>query len=475
LHENLIADINNGIAQKGGSSLFLFAPHRGYSLKSKEEVSMPISLTPWLIPEERLNVIEELISYRLIKWDNSRKLKLKSGGTTDIYINLRDARNTPGANIYIAQVFSNAIFRLNPDRFIEVPDAVTPFSSVISTLVDIPYLTVRKEAKEGRVADAKISGECFPGEKVCIYDDVITNGQSKLGPYQECLARDLKILPLVVLVDRQQGWKKRFVELGINMDIWPGMTLHDVRRHLIENGYMERCDPDLEEKNPMIIGLDKLGWEEHLPLIDKVRTTGCILKVNDLLWNEGIKNLIPDLQVYGRVMADIKGHDISNTLANISSHFIPFPPWAVTVHGSGGKEMIEAVVKKFEGTPTKVLVVTLLTSIDPRTCEEIYVRQSIEQVRTLARIAKRAGAHGFVCSVEETEELRKIYPEKLIVNPAIRSAGKSVVGDDQSRKGTPEGAIALGADHIVMGRQITQAEDPSAEVMRVLKQELNVI
>jgi orotidine-5'-phosphate decarboxylase len=436
---------------------------------------MPVALNPWLIPEEQRQVIERLVHYGLIEWDNTRKLKLKSGGTTDIYVNLRNARNIPRASAYVARVFANAIFRLNPDRFIEIPDAVTPFSSRISELVNIPYLTVRKEAKAGRVTDAKFVGECFPGESVGIYDDVITNGASKLGPYQECLARDLKILPLVVLVDRQQGWKKKFVELGINMDIWPGMTLHDVRRFLVENGFMNRCDPDLEEKNPMIIGLDKLGWEEHLPLIDRIRTSGCILKANDLLLNEGIKNLIPNLQVYGRVMADIKGHDIKNTLKNISQHFLPFPPWAVTVHGSGGKEMIEAVVKIFKGTPTKVLVVTLLTSIDPRTCEEIYVRQSFEQVRYLARIGHRAGAHGFVCSVEENEELRKIYPEKLIVNPAIRSAGKSVAGDDQARKGTPEGAIALGANYVVMGRQITQAEDPAAEVMRVLKEELNVI
>ena len=435
---------------------------------------MPVSLAPWLIPEEQQTVIERLIHYGLIDWDNNRNFNLKSGGTTDIYVNLRNVRNNPKDVAFISRVFANPLFRLNPDRFVEVPDAVTPYSSRIAEYLNIPYLTVRKEAKAGRVSDAKIIVQCKKGDRVCIYDDVITDGASKVGPYQECLARDLKILPLVVLVDRQQGWKKKFVELGINMDIWPGMTLHDIRRFLIENGYMERCDEVLEANNPMIIGLDKAGWEDHLPLIDRVRTTGCILKVNDLLWNEGIKNLIPNLQVYGRVMADIKGHDIPNTLKNISSHFLSYPPWAVTVHGSGGKEMIEAVVKAFKGTPTKVLVVTLLTSIDPRTCEEIYARQSLDEVRALARIAKRAGAHGFVCSVEETEDLRKAYPEMLIVNPAIRSADKSVAGDDQSRKGTPEGAIALGANHIVMGRQVTQSENPAAEVLRVLKEELRV-
>jgi len=436
---------------------------------------VPISLFPWLTPEERFEILEQLILYRLIKWDNQRNLPLKKGGTTDVYINLRNARNIPKASAYVALIFANPVFRLNPDRFVEVPDSITGFSSRISELTNVPYLTVRGEVKEGRVTDAKFIGECYPGERVCIYDDVITDGASKLAPYRECLRRDLKLLPLVVLVDRQQGWKQKFIELGINMDIWPGMTLHDVRRHLIENSYMKRCDPDIEEKNPMIIGLDGKSWEKHLPLIDELRTVGCILKANDLAFNEGIKNLIPNLQVYGRVMYDLKGHDIPNTLANISSHLLPHPPWAVTVHGTGGKEMIEAAVKKLADVPTKVLVVTLLTSIDQKTCEEIYVRQPIEQVHALARIADRAGAHGLVCAVSETAELKKKYPHMIIINPGIRSPGTEIVGDDQARKDTPRGAIKNGADYVVMGRQITRAKDPATEVMRVLKEELEVI
>ena len=436
---------------------------------------MPISLFPWLTPHERLEVLERLIDFNLIKWDNSRKLKLKSGRMTDIYINLRNARNTPRASAFVARVFANAIFRLNPDRLIEVPDAITPFTSRISEFTNVPYITARGEAKEGRMTDAKFVGEFRAGDLACIYDDVITDGASKVVPYRECLRRDLRLTPLVVLVDRQQGWKEKFVELGINMDIWPGMTLHDVRRHLIENGYMQRCDPDIEEKNPIIIGLDGKSWEEHLPLIDELRTVGCILKANDLAFNEGIKNLFPNLGVYGRIMYDLNGHDIPNTLKNISNHLLPYPPWAVTVHGSGGKEMIEAIVKKLADVPTKVLVVTVLTSIDPKTCEEIYVRQPIDQVRTLARIAYRAGAHGFVCAVSETEELKKAYPQMLVINPAIRSAGIEIAGDDQARMSTPRGAKDNGADHVVMGRQITGAADPAAEVRRVLKEELEVI
>lgn len=432
---------------------------------------MPFSMESWLTSWERFKIIERLISYQLIKWDNARGLKLKSGGTTDIYVNLRNARSVPKSSAYVARAFANAIFRLNPDRFIEIPDSVTPFSSRIFELTGVPYLTVRSEAKESRVSDAKIIGDHKPGERVCIYDDVITDGESKRGPYQACLARDLEILPLVVLVDRQQGWKKKFAELGINMNVWPGMTLHDIRRHLVENGYMQRCDPDVEEKNPLIIALDGKSWEDVLPMVDVLRTSGCILKVNDLLLFEGIKSLIPDLQVYGRVMADLKCHDIKNTVENITKHLLHNPPWGVTVHASGHKDMIQAAVNTLKDTPTKVLGVTVLTSFDPYTCEEIYTRRPMEQVLTLARIAYRAGAHGLVCSPKEVGELRRLYPQMTLVTPGVRSPGVDV--GDQKRVDTPKNAKENGADYLVMGRQIVvEAPDPVAEVNRVLTEEL---
>ncbi len=221
------------------------------------------------------------------------------------------------------------------------------------------------------------------------------------------------------------------------------------------------------------MALDAKDWEDILPLVDPLRTSGCIFKVNDLLLAKGSDWLLPNLSVYGRVMADVKGHDIPHTLENISRVLRKCPPWGVTIHASGGAEMIAKAVKIFEGTSTKILAVTVLTSIDPNTCEEIYHRQPIEQVRTLGEIARKAGAHGLVCSPEETAELRAKYPDATIVNPGIRSEGQDA--GDQKRISTPAGAIASGASNLVMGRQILGAPDPVAEVMRVLRDELNVI
>lgn len=429
----------------------------------------------WLAPEEQKNVIQHMIEWELIKWDNDRSLPLKSGGTTDIYIALRDARNSPKAILALAKWYANPLFRLNLDRFIEVPDSVSCFAGPLLIMLNMPYLTIRESPKEGRVSKAKVIGNSQRGESGVIIDDVITDGASKIPVIQECLSLGLNLGPLVVLVDRQQGWQENFKKHDINLDVWPGMTLHDVRKYLITHNIMQRCDPALEAVNPLIVALDGMDWETALSIMDPLRTTGCIFKVNDLLLNTGIANLIPDLQVYGRVMADLKIHDISNTATNIVKHLLENPPWAVTVHASGGEAMVKAVVDTLKNTDTKVLAVTVLTSIDEKTGVEVYNRLPAEEVKILATIAKRAGAHGLVCSPEEVKELREAYPEMLLVTPGIRSAKVDIDKDDQKRTGAPAQAMANGSNHLVMGRQITEASDPVAEVNRLLQEELKVI
>ncbi len=430
-----------------------------------------IPSSPWLFPDEQAGIVEQLLRFDLLKFDNRRELPLKSGGTTDVYINLRDARNHPEAISFIAGLFALPLKYLRVDGFVEVPDSVSCFAGPLSVNTETPYLTIRGQAKEGRVADAKVIGKARRGDRVIIMDDVITNGESKIVPYRKCLELGLRTEGLVVLVDRQQGWRELLSSQGIQLPVWAGMTLDDVRRHLIQTlGVMQRCDPEMEEKNPIIVALDGRNWETILPIIDSLRTTGCILKVNDLLLDQGIDYLLPRLHTYGRVMVDLKIHDISNTVGNIASRLLACPPWAVTVHGSGGEKMIKTVVDTLRPVGTKVLVVTVLTSIDKETCEEIYTRMPADQVVKLAEIAHRAGAEGLVCSAEEVGDLRNKYPRMLLVTPGIRSVGEDA--GDQERIGTPEQAIEDGSNYLVMGRQILGADNPVAEVRRLLSEEL---
>lgn len=429
---------------------------------------------PWLDPSEQKKLVARLLEHQLIKCSNERNLPLKSGGKTDVYINLREARNDPRAITLIARLFENPLRRLAPDRFIEVPDSVSCFAGPLAITTGIPYLTIREKPKEGRVAKSTVIGSSSFGSTAVIIDDVITDGESKIAPFYEAGSMGLEVNNLVVLVDRQQGWKKKFTEHSINLNVWPGMSLHDVRKLLVSDfGIMQRCNLETEEKNCIIVALDGKSWEETLAIIDPLRPSGCILKVNDLLFDQGIANLIPNLQVYGRVMADLKCHDIPNTVKNTCERLHKSPPWAVTVHASGASGMVKAAVDALAGTPTKVLAVTVLTSIGLRTCEEIYTRLPIDQVKVLARIAVASGAHGFVCSPEEAHELKQTYPDKIIVTPGIRS--EATPKDDQARIATPRGAKDNGSDYLVMGRQILGAKDPIAEVKRVMTEELAIV
>ncbi|MBI2005085.1 orotidine-5'-phosphate decarboxylase [Patescibacteria group bacterium] len=432
---------------------------------------MPVPQETWIPRKMQGEVVAWMIEAGLIKHDNSRNLPLKKGGFTDVYVNLRNARSHPDALRTLAELYAYPLRWLEPDLFVEVPDAVSCFAGPLAVELGMPYTTVRAQAKESRATDANIIGSCESGQSVVIIDDVITNGASKVLPYRACLDKNLQVQAFVVLVDRQQGWREDFRELGIRMPVWAGMTLHDVRRELVQMGAMMRCDYRVEDSNPMVIALDGKSWEEILPLVEQLRPTGCILKVNDLLFAKGIEHLLPELSTYGRVMADLKCHDIPQTVENACKHLRICPPWAMTVHASGSGEMVKAAKKGLAHCGTKVLAITVLTSHNKESCEEVYRRRPLGAVKHLAQIAWDAGADGFVCSPEEAPHLRKMFPNALIVTPGVRSPGKDT--HDQKRVATPAEAMRC-ADHIVMGRHILGADDPVAEVRRVLSEELKI-
>ena len=417
----------------------------------------------WLTHGEQDEVIDVLWRNGLLKCDNAHKLPLKSGGTTDIYVNLRQMRGNPTIMGYLARLFAQPLHRLRLDRFAEVPEAMSPLAGIISEKTRLPMLTIREEAKQGRVSGGRIIGELKPGDRVAIIDDVITDGASKIAALVALREAQTEIAAIVVLVDRQQGWSQK-TEQGF-IQVWPAMLLHDIRKYLVEHRLMQRCDLQVEDSNPIIIALDGKSWEEALPLLDSLRTSGCIWKVNDMMMDRGLSWIVPNLSTYGRMMVDLKGHDIPNTIANICRRLRACPPWAVTVHASGGAEMMGAAVKALEGTNTKVLAVTVLTSLGKLGCEEIYGKSPMDQVIHLAKIADAAGADGFVCSPLEVGVLSSLpwNRKKLFVVPGIRSEGASA--GDQQRVGTPKGAMQAGATHLVIGRQILESSDPVAEVL----------
>ncbi|MBI1755453.1 hypothetical protein HY250_01750 [Candidatus Azambacteria bacterium] len=177
--------------------------------------------SPWLTPAEQEEARERLLEYGLLKCSNKRDLPLKSGGATDIYVNLRDAQNRPKAIKFIADLFENPLRRLGCTRFAEVPDSVSCFAGPLSVQTNLPYPTIRENPKEGRVAKSSVIGSGNYGETIVMLDDVITDGESKIAPYRECLNMGLRPETLVVLVDRQQGRRKNFAAEHMRMSVWP--------------------------------------------------------------------------------------------------------------------------------------------------------------------------------------------------------------------------------------------------------------
>ena len=161
------------------------------------------------------------------------------------------------------------------------------------------------------------------------------------------------------------------------------------------------------------------------------------------------------------VFADAKLHDIPNTVRGAASQLGAVGARWVTVHGSGGREMVEAAVSGLataSGGRAGVLVVTVLTSLDPFGLAEIGIGGSIDdQVSLLAKVAADSGAEGVVCAVDEIAVVKGAAPGLSVVTPGIRPPGAG--NDDQRRVATLADALAAGADMVVVGRAITAAPD----------------
>lgn len=164
------------------------------------------------------------------------------------------------------------------------------------------------------------------------------------------------------------------------------------------------------------------------------------------------------------IFLDLKLHDIPNTVAGGIRAILPLKPAIVNVHAAGGFAMMQAAVNAADEAGDErpmVIAVTVLTSLDQSDLNAIGVSSAPdEQVLRLAELAATAGLDGIVCSAHEIERLRREMDRgfKLIV-PGIRPAGSAK--GDQKRIMTPEEALSLGADILVIGRPITEAKSPT--------------
>jgi orotidine-5'-phosphate decarboxylase len=162
------------------------------------------------------------------------------------------------------------------------------------------------------------------------------------------------------------------------------------------------------------------------------------------------------------VFLDLKYHDIPNTVAGAVGSASRLGVSLLNVHGLGGRAMLEAAVGALPAMGTRLLAVTVLTSHDEESLDQIGVTGTVsDSVRRLALLAKEAGLDGVVASPQEVGLIREVCGRDfLVVTPGIRPAGAAA--GDQARAATPAAALAAGADYLVVGRPILDAEDPAA-------------
>ncbi|WP_028264198.1 orotidine-5'-phosphate decarboxylase [Atopobium fossor] len=224
----------------------------------------------------------------------------------------------------------------------------------------------------------------------------------------------------------------------------------------------------LSASERIIVALD-CEREEALSLAQRLRGHAQWVKVGMTLYYACGPEIVHAMHDAGlKVFLDLKLHDIPHQIHGAARSASDAGADILSIHGLGAGAMIAAAREGVNEAAanredrTKLVSITVLTSMNQQSLASIGIECSIaEEVQRLATLACSHGSDGIVCSPQEAAAMRTLLgPEALIVTPGVRPAGATL--DDQQRVATPAQAIADGASMIVIGRPITQAQDPVA-------------
>ena len=221
----------------------------------------------------------------------------------------------------------------------------------------------------------------------------------------------------------------------------------------------------------VVVALDFNKKADALSFIDKVSPTDCRLKVGKEMFTYFGPELVKQFVNKGfDVFLDLKFHDIPNTVAKAVTASADLGVWMVNVHASGGSKMMvkaNEALQSFGSEKPLLIAVTVLTSMGEDDLRELGISLSpAEQVMRLAKLTQLSGLDGVVCSAWEAEQLKQTLGKEFkLITPGIRPAGSN--SDDQKRIMTPEQALTVGVDYLVIGRPITKAVDPHAVLQQI--------
>nr|WP_232482958.1 MULTISPECIES: orotidine-5'-phosphate decarboxylase [Halomonas] len=214
---------------------------------------------------------------------------------------------------------------------------------------------------------------------------------------------------------------------------------------------------------PLIIALDYSSLDAALCMADQLDPKRCRVKVGKELFTRSGPAVLEALHGRGfEIFLDLKFHDIPNTVAGAVQAAAEQGVWMVNVHASGGRKMMEAAAKRLDdhGLSTHLIAVTVLTSMQSEDLHEVGIAATPEEhVLRLAALTQQSGLGGVVCSAQEAAQIKALCGDDFLkVTPGIRPS--FAAANDQQRIMTPSDAMRVGSTHLVVGRPVTQAEEP---------------
>ena len=222
---------------------------------------------------------------------------------------------------------------------------------------------------------------------------------------------------------------------------------------------MTKCQPPR-----IVVALDYDNFDQFEAAVDQLDPQYCRVKIGKELFTSVGPKAVEFAQNKGfDVFLDLKFHDIPATVAKAVKAAANLGVWMVNVHASGGRRMLDAAREALahEQRTPHLIAVTVLTSMAQDELQAVGVNSALaDHVNALAKLTYQTGLDGIVCSAQEAPSLREAFgSDFLLVTPGIRPLGSEA--NDQRRIVTPEQAIRAGSDYLVIGRPITQAENPS--------------
>jgi orotidine-5'-phosphate decarboxylase len=221
----------------------------------------------------------------------------------------------------------------------------------------------------------------------------------------------------------------------------------------------------------IIVALDAKSQYDALTIAEQLDPALCRVKVGKELFTHEGPSVVKALHDKGfEVFLDLKFHDIPNTTAQAVCAAADLGVWMVNVHASGGRKMMETCVQRLKAGnySTQLIAVTVLTSMGREDLKDLGLDiEPFEQVKRLAKLTQESGLDGVVCSAQEAKMLRETLGQDFaLVTPGIRPVGSNA--DDQKRIVTPKQAMIDGSTHLVIGRPITQSENPNQTLRDIL-------